>query len=144
VSGLLFAGETGTIGGTVTNEYGDPVMGANVRVLGVDRMAVVGHGSGSYEVSQMPAGIFSVLYTGMGFDSLLVTDVPIAADSVTSVSVILNWRPSGQRIDTVSYLGEVEVPTESTETIEGGDTLDGEKVPADDVNEMDRGQPSDR
>ncbi len=102
---------TGIIGGTAKNEWGDPLIGAQVRIPEKPFLAVVGHQSGSYEIRGLPAGIYEVLYIKPAYNSLLVRNVVVAEDSVSELNVILNLAERGNStIDTFAF----ELPFEST------------------------------
>jgi len=112
---LLFAvslwADTGVIGGTLTNEWGDPLIGAHVRIPGQDYIAIVRYQSGSYELKGLPAGLYDLIYEHNAYNSLLLRNVTVAEDSVTELHVILNLAERGHSVvDTVV----LELPSDST------------------------------
>jgi hypothetical protein len=112
---LLFAvslwADTGVIGGTLTNEWGDPLIGAHVRIPGQAYLSVVRYQSGSYEISGLPAGLYDLMYEHSAYNSLLLRNVAVAEDSVTELHVILNLAERGHSVvDTVV----LELPFDST------------------------------
>ncbi|RQW00060.1 hypothetical protein EH220_00670, partial [bacterium] len=97
----LWAG-TGIIGGTLKNEWGDPLVGGIARVPGQQYLAIVGHRNGSYELHGLPAGIYDVLYEHAAYNSLLLRNVEVGENAITELHVILNLAERGVSVvDTV-------------------------------------------
>lgn len=97
----LWAG-TGIIGGTLKNEWGDPLIGATVRIPNQNHLAIVGHRSGGYELKGVPAGVYDVLYEHAAYNSLLLRNVVVEEGVVTELHVVLSLAGNGAGVvDTV-------------------------------------------
>jgi hypothetical protein len=101
---LVFA-RGGILGGTIMNEWEDALYGAHVQILDQPQSGVVGHTNGSYEVRAIPAGLCDALYFFPAYDSLVVRNVMIAADSTTVLHVTLTLAGmQGATVDTVDLM----------------------------------------
>ncbi|MBU0691654.1 carboxypeptidase-like regulatory domain-containing protein [bacterium] len=103
---LVFAASlpagSGIIGGTLKNEWGDPLVGGIARIPGQHYLAIVGHRNGSYELNGLPPGIYDVLYEHAAYNSLLLRNVEVGENAITELHVILNLAEGGASIvDTV-------------------------------------------
>jgi len=85
-SQLIFAGTTGKIVGTVTDaETGEPLIGANVMVVGTPFGVATGI-DGSYYILQIPPGTYSIRFSMIGYQSLVINDVRIKVDLTTTIN----------------------------------------------------------
>jgi hypothetical protein len=88
----LFQGNTGAIGGTVTDQTGAVVAGAMVGVASVDGDAAASattKSDGSYVVPDLSPGYYKVRVDAKGFESFLLTDVHVSSTALTRVDVTL-------------------------------------------------------
>jgi hypothetical protein len=88
----LFQGNTGAIGGTVTDVTGAVVEGAVVRVEGVTGDATASattKSDGSYVVANLAPGFYKVRVDAKGFQSFSLTDVHVSSTALTRVDVML-------------------------------------------------------
>ena len=108
----LFQGNSGAIGGTVTDQSGAVVAGAVVRITSVEDDAtasVTAKDDGSYIVSDLAPGFYKVRVDAKGFQSFSLTDVHVSSSALTRVDVMLRIgaatetvEVSAQQISTLS------------------------------------------
>ena len=85
VAEFLNAGTTGKLSGTVTDKKtGEPLIGANVIVEKV-LLGAATDVDGSYYVLQIPPGTYSVRFSMIGYQDLIVKDVRIQVDLTTQI-----------------------------------------------------------
>src|SRR6185369_6929558 len=87
------AGSTGAISGTVRDEKGAIVPGAQVEVVnattGVTERTVTTDGNGNFGVTQLPPGTYKLAVTASGFSKAELPDVKVNVTETTTVSVPL-------------------------------------------------------
>jgi hypothetical protein len=92
VNSGLFQGNTGAIGGTVTDMTGAVIPNATVRVDAVTGDATASattKDDGSYIVSDLAPGFYKVRADARGFESFSLTDVHVSSSALTEVDVKL-------------------------------------------------------
>lgn len=81
----LMAGTTGKIAGIVENEVtGEPIPGATIRVIGSDIVTQT-DADGEYFIINLPAGIYSISVSIIGYENLIKEDVRVLLDLTTPV-----------------------------------------------------------
>ena len=91
----LFPGTTGKLSGVLTDkETGDPLIGANVMIVGTPLGAATDV-DGSYYVLQVPPGSYNVKCTMIGYQTLIMNDVRIRVDLTTNLDGQLSQRAVG-------------------------------------------------
>jgi hypothetical protein len=83
---------TGVITGNVTNDNGDPVRGALVTIKDVDFFATTDI-DGNYEIENVPDGLYKVEASRVGFNTMVITGVPVVANVITNTDFVLG-KPS--------------------------------------------------
>ncbi len=87
---MAWAANTGKVAGTVTaKSTGEPLIGANVMVLGTDLGAATDE-SGRFNVLQIPPGRYSVQVSYIGYHSLTITEVDVQTDLTTRLTIALD------------------------------------------------------
>ena len=100
----VFAGTTGKLAGRLTSqETGEPLIGVNVMIMGTTLGAATDL-DGNFYVLQIPPGNYSVRFTMIGYQALVVNDVRIKVDLTTKVDGVLS--------ESVVGLNEVVVQAE--------------------------------
>ena len=94
-AGLLYAqgGATGTILGTVTDNTGAILPGANVEVTNVATgvaLKVVTSSSGDYSVSNLNSGIYRITVTAKGFGNSVTDNVTVTVAQQARVNTVMN------------------------------------------------------
>ena len=92
VAGGTFKGNTGAIGGTVTDSTGAVVQGATVTIktgAGVTVATVKSEANGIYIAPDLDAGMYTVQVAAPGFMDFVVTEVGVSPVALTTVDVEL-------------------------------------------------------
>ena len=88
----LQAGIYGTLKGKVVDQDGKPVMGASVRLLGSARGAYVKNPDGSFTITNIDPGKYTIKVTSVGFQDYEIKEVQISADQTASIDVKLESK----------------------------------------------------
>ena len=87
---FAFSGTTGKLSGKVTSkETGDPLIGANVMIDGT-LLGAATDLDGNYYILQVPPGTYSVRFTMIGYQTLVMNDVRVRLDLTTTIDGSLN------------------------------------------------------
>ena len=82
---LAIAGTTGKLAGRVTaKETGEPLIGANVMIEGTPLGAATDL-DGNYYILQIPPGSYSVRFSMIGYQTLVINEVRIKIDLTTTI-----------------------------------------------------------
>jgi uncharacterized protein YfaS (alpha-2-macroglobulin family) len=112
----LFKGNTGAIGGTVTDQTGAVIPGAKISVESESGDAVANTTSkddGTYVVADLAPGFYKVRVDAPGFMGFFVTDVHVASTALTTIDVML-------RVGTAAQTVEVSADVQSLQTLTSG------------------------
>ena len=91
----VFAGTTGKLTGAITiKDTGEPLVGANVLIEGTGLGAATDLG-GNYFILQVPPGKYSVRFTMIGFQDLVMSNVRIQVDLTTRIDGALAEKVIG-------------------------------------------------
>jgi len=113
----VFAGSTGAIGGEVTDANGAVITNATVKAThSVTLIVYEGktNDEGRYLVTNVPAGIYEVRFESPGFNSTVITAVPVRSSSVTEVNITLIVGSTAETVDVVASGAEVVQTTNAT------------------------------
>ncbi|HEY2470025.1 MAG TPA: alpha-2-macroglobulin family protein [Terracidiphilus sp.] len=97
----LFQGNTGAIGGTVTDVTGAVIPNAAVRVESVDGNSTVDgttKDDGSYVISDLAPGFYKVRVDAKGFQGFSLTDVHVSSSALTRVDVTLRVGTAAETV----------------------------------------------
>jgi hypothetical protein len=97
----LFQGNTGAIGGTVTDVTGAVIPNAAVRVESIDgnnTMSETTKDDGTYVVSDLAPGFYKVRIDAKGFQSFSLTDVHVSSSALTKVDVMLRVGTASETV----------------------------------------------
>ncbi|MBU0727631.1 TonB-dependent receptor, partial [Patescibacteria group bacterium] len=83
-TGLIFAQTTGKVSGTVTDQNGQPLAGANVVVAGTS-FGGASDSDGNYYILEVPAGVYDIRADYIGYKSQTVDGVRIATGLTTFI-----------------------------------------------------------
>lgn len=112
----LFKGNTGAIGGTVTDPTGAVIPGAKISVESESGDAganATSKDDGTYVVPDLAPGFYKVRVDAVGFMGFFLTDVHVASTALTSIDVTL-------RVGAVSQTVEVSADVQSLQTLASG------------------------
>lgn len=92
---LLFAGITGKIAGKVTDaETGEPLVGINVIIEGTGLGAAT-NVDGNYIINNVEPGTYNLIFSGVGYQKKIVTNVKVSSDFTTRIDVELSVETIG-------------------------------------------------
>jgi len=140
-AGVLAAqGTTGKIEGTVRDQSGAPINGAQVFIVGT-AFAAVSNERGYYFINNVPAGVMVVRAQYIGYQPAEVRNVRVFANQTMTVNATMEQRAIEVTGVTVTVEQTPIVPRDqvTSRTIAGGDVVDA--LPVDAVREMLRLQP---
>lgn len=129
--GSAFAqgGTRGAISGTVKDEKGAAVLGAQVEVVnsvtGVTERTVTSDNSGSFTVTQLPAGDYRLVVSIAGFSKAEVQDVKVNVTETTTVNVPLKVGQISESVTVTGAATEVQLNSATT-----GQTLTSQTIRA--------------
>ena len=115
VAGGMFKGNTGAIGGTVTDQSGAVIPGAVVKVSNNENEIVgtaITGAEGAYLISNLEPGSYTVRVTAPGFQVFTLTELRVSAVALTTVEVMLRVGTESETI-MVTSTSAVEVQSDS-------------------------------
>ena len=101
VNSDLFKGNTGAIGGIVTDQSGAIISGAKISVQNLSGDAVgsaISKDDGSYIVPDLAPGFYKVQVSAGGFSSFYLTDVHVSSSALTTVDVTLRVGAASETV----------------------------------------------
>ncbi|MDD3807167.1 MAG: TonB-dependent receptor, partial [Candidatus Marinimicrobia bacterium] len=104
--GLAYGQTSGKIMGTVTDQNGNPLAGANVIVNGTVYGAAANE-EGFYVILNVPPGVYSVTASYIGYASLTQAGVRVEIDLTTNVDFAL--KPQAFQGETITVVAERKV-----------------------------------
>ena len=105
ISTPIFAGTTGKISGTVTDEVGTPLPGVGVTVDGT-RLGASTDADGMFVILQVPPGQMNVSAQLIGYRTVTMTDVGVRVDRTTEI----NFRLPEEAIEMDAVIVTAERP----------------------------------
>ena len=114
--------QTGKLSGKVTDENGEPLIGANVLIDGTNQGAATDF-EGYYSILNIRPGAHTVNFRYIGYQSKIIQNIIINADKTTSIDVTLNSEIiEGETVTIVAEKPIVEFnQTSSVKNISSGD-----------------------
>lgn len=90
LSTLILAQRKGSLKGIIIdNEFGEGLIGANVLIVGTTIGAATDI-EGKYEINGIPAGIYTLQFSSVGFAKKRVTNVEIKENEITKIDITLS------------------------------------------------------
>jgi TonB-linked SusC/RagA family outer membrane protein len=133
--------QTGTLTGTVTDsETGDPVPGANVSFVDLNRGAATDV-DGNYTIENVPVGTHTLRASFVGYQTY-TTDVTIEANQTVTQDIELNSGAVGLDEVVVTGYGQRKTAGEVTGSVSNISNDDIEDVPAQNVESLLQGRAS--
>jgi len=91
----LFAGITGKIAGKVTDaETGEALIGINVLIEGTSLGAATNI-DGNYVINNVEPGTYTLIFSGVGYQKKIVTNVKVSSDFTTRIDIQLSTEAIG-------------------------------------------------
>ena len=119
-------GITGSITGTVTDPSGAVVVGATVTVHNVNTNLIrtlKSSAAGTFTVTQLPSGLYSVKIDKSGFESYEQTGITLAIDQLAQINAQLSVGSAAQSVEVTST-----GPVIQTETSSVGQVIDSQAI----------------
>lgn len=111
-------GTRGAISGTVRDEKGDAITGAQVEVInavtGVTERTTTSDSSGNFSVTQLPAGDYRLVVSVAGFSKADVPDVKVNVTETTTVNVPLKVGQISESVTVTGAATEVQLTSATT------------------------------
>ena len=121
---ISYAGITGKVQGTITDQNGQPLPGSNVMILGTNRGAAADE-NGFFIILNLPPGKYSIVAQMIGFKSITKTEVSVNSDRTTEVNFSLTEEAIGMEIVKVTAeKPKVEVDRTYSEYIVTSDDIE--------------------
>jgi len=91
----IYAGGTGKISGKVTDaETGEDLIGINVFIEGTSFGAATNI-DGTYVINNIEPGVYSIVFSGVGYQKKIITNVRVSSDFTSSIDVKLSTEAIG-------------------------------------------------
>ena len=91
----LYAAGTGKITGKVTDtQTGEELIGINVLVEGTTIGAATGI-DGTYLINNIDPGVYSLVFSGVGYQKKIITDIRVSSDFTTTIDIQLSTEAIG-------------------------------------------------
>ncbi|HJP95260.1 MAG TPA: carboxypeptidase-like regulatory domain-containing protein [Pyrinomonadaceae bacterium] len=117
-SALAQAGSTGAISGTVKDEKGAIVPGAQVEVInattGVTERTTSSDASGNFVVQQLLPGTYKVVVTASGFSKTEVPDVKVNVTETTTVNVPVKVGQISESVTVTGAQSQIQLNSAAT------------------------------
>jgi len=108
---------TSTIEGTVTDHQGLAVAGAQVKITGSTlaiEKTVTTDGNGAYQITTLPAGLYTLTASRAGFATEIFKDLEITVNRTLKFNVSLEVGTVEQRVEVAAELPLLETTSSST------------------------------
>jgi len=87
---FIYPGTTGKLAGTIKDaETGEPLIGANVIIEGTNHGAAA-NSNGEYVILNISPGRYTLKFSFIGYETLVMQDVVIVVDQTTLLQITLN------------------------------------------------------
>ena len=117
-SSFAQAGSTGAISGTVKDEKGAGVAGAQVEVInaatGVVERTSSSDSNGNFGVTQLPPGNYKIVATASGFSKTEVTDVKVNVTETATVNIPLKVGQITESVTVVEAATQIQLSSATT------------------------------
>lgn len=132
----LFAGTTGKITGTITDqESGERLPGVNITLLGTTTGGSTDL-AGNYVILNIPPGVYNLQITMMGYQQVLIQKVRVAVDYTTRINRTLSTEilDLGESVTVVAERPIVRMDLTSTSAIIGSEEI--AEMPVEDFEDV--------
>lgn len=126
-SALAQGGTRGAISGTIKDEKGAAIAGAQIEVInavtGVTERTTTSDGTGNFNVTQLPAGDYRLVVSVAGFSKAEVPDVKVNVTETTTVNVPLKVGQISESVTVSGAATEIQLSSAAT-----GQTLQSDTI----------------
>ncbi len=131
---LLRADTKGKLTGHIVDQKGAPVLGANVIVVGTT-VGAVANLEGRYAIINVPAGVYDVRTSAVGYQARIVREVRINGGQTTTLDVTINESTiEADEVVTIAERPLVDTRQTSAVAILGRDDI--EALPVQNLNDV--------
>ncbi|HEX7295218.1 MAG TPA: carboxypeptidase-like regulatory domain-containing protein, partial [Pyrinomonadaceae bacterium] len=117
-SAIAQAGSTGAISGTIKDEKGAAVAGAQVDVInaatGVTERTATSNDNGTFSVTQLPPGIYKVVVSATGFSKAELPDIKVNLTETTTVNVPLKVGEISESVTVSEGASQIQLNSATT------------------------------
>ncbi|HEY8224687.1 MAG TPA: carboxypeptidase-like regulatory domain-containing protein [Pyrinomonadaceae bacterium] len=117
-SAFAQGGSTGAISGTVKDEKGAAVAGAQVEIInaatGVTERSTTTDGNGNFGVTQLPPGTYKIIVSGSGFSKAELPDVKVNVTETATVNVPLKVGQITESVTVVEAASQIQLNSATT------------------------------
>lgn len=119
VSGALAqGGSSGAISGSIKDEKGAAVTGAQVEIInaatGVTERTTTSDADGNFTVTQLPPGNYKLMITATGFSKTEVTEIKVNVTETTTVNVPLKVGQITESVTVVEAASQIQLNSATT------------------------------
>src|SRR4030067_186526 len=130
----IFADITGKIAGKVTDtQSGEPLIGINIIIEGTTQGAATGL-DGTYIINNVQPGTYSMVFSGVGYQKKIITNVRVSSDFTTNIDVEL----SSEAISLETVVVEATKPMVRKDLTSSHTTIDNTQIEALPVESIDQ------
>jgi len=130
----IFAGVTGKIAGKVTEaQSGEPLIGINIIIEGTTQGAATGL-DGTYIINNVDPGTYNLVFSGVGYQKKIITNVTVSSDFTTNINVEL----SSEAIGLETVVVEATKPMVRKDLTSSHTTIDNTQIEALPVESIDQ------
>ncbi len=124
-STLCYAGTTGKIAGTIKDkETGEPLVGANVLIIGTNYGAAT-DANGDYYIINLPPGRYDVKAMMIGYKAIVQTSVQVIVDHTTRIDFELESTViEGEVVEVTAQRPLIEKDVTSSTVVTTGEQID--------------------
>lgn len=134
ISTQTFAGITGKIAGKVKDaQTGEDLIGINVLIQGTTMGAATGV-DGNYIINNIEPGTYTLVFSGVGYQKQIVTDVKVSSDFTTRIDIQL----SSEAISLETIVVEAKNPMIRKDLTSSNTVIDESKIQSLPVESLDQ------
>ncbi len=122
---LLTAGTTGKLTGLISDkDSGEALIGCNVIVADTD-LGTASNESGEYFILNIPPGLYTIKFSMIGYESLILQNVNVSIDKTTRINVTLGTEViEGSEVVVIAERKLIQFDVTQSEAIITADELD--------------------
>lgn len=133
---LLCAGSVGRITGIITDvETGKPLIGATIQIEGI-AIAARSDFDGNFVLLSVPPGTYKVMITMMGYNSVIIEDVKVAAESTTDLKIQMSQASTDTEKTTIVKASKGEIKVNQTGKVSTATKKNNVIAPVADIDEL--------
>lgn len=129
ISTFTFAGTTGKVKGVVTDEEGEPLIGANV-IIEDTQMGAATDLDGNYYILNVPPGNYTLRVQMMGYNTMHIEEVLVRTDLTTEVNAVMTIQvlEADQEVTVVATRPMIQKDATASAAIIGADVIEDSPI----------------